>query len=476
MKTRLTLLQLCFTLTVFAQPLHYGGCWLKDEDGRYFNPKGFVVIMEDGVGKFEYNASDYDRMVKYGANAQVIRVSIGSLSGIDADTELADYLKRIDARVQLASERGMKTMFKMTVYGLKGFNHKDWQEIYFPGGKYRNQLIKAWQILFNRYAHEPSVIGYDLLNEMHRPENVSYEDATQKGLIPTYIELIKQLKAISPNKWAIYQPLLVDGGDRGKVGDGLDGLPMWHLQMPKIYDRMIYAPHGYFATAEMHQQAVERHLKDAEASNAALMMGEWGRQTYTVCDTNLTEQMKYTRLYIDVASIFDKAGMGLIKAWFAGTRSYNSKNGGLTWSVFSDNTSTGTTERKYIMDVICRPYPLFMAGCQAENYGFYFTDRTFNMTFIKNDFPAGLSEIYIPEDRHYPDGFSVIVDDKVAFVREKKQLTGLGPVDTTAVNKKANYFYDSDKQRLIIADWGLNEGKHVIKIVPGIFCNNQKKY
>ena len=96
---------------------------------------------------------------------------------------------------------------------------------------------------------------------------------------------------------------------------------MWHMQMPHVYDRMIYAPHGYFAKSEQHAQAVKLHQKEAAASDAALMMGEWGRQTYMENDTNLAAQLECTRLYAEVAHIFDAAGMGLTKAWFHGDAS-----------------------------------------------------------------------------------------------------------------------------------------------------------
>jgi endoglycosylceramidase len=455
-----------------AQPLFYGGCWLKDTDGRYFNPKGFVVNLEDGKGKIEYSLNDYRRMIRYGANVQVIRIAIGQLAGLQGNEERNSYLERIDDRVEFARLVGMKTIFKMTVYGLKDFNHQ-WETIFQPNGENRKNLFIAWEQIWKKYANDPTVIGYDFLNEAFRQHHGvtlrTYEDITQNSLIPLYKELIHRMAAISQDKWAIYQPLLIDQGDRGKTGDGLDGLPMWHMQMPQIHDRMIYAPHGYFAESSMHARAVEKHLKDAAASGAALMMGEWGRQTYTINDTSLAHQFAYTQLYAEVANIFDNAGMGLIKAWFGGTRSYNSKRGGLTWYIFSDTTATGNAERKYIVDVISRPYPLFMAGCRVNNYGYSFTNRTFSMQFTINDYPKGNSEIYIPEERHYPDGFTVILNNNVVFVRDRMQSSGLLPVEGTDKEEKRGYFYDAENQRLIIKDWDLNEGVHVLKIIPGIF-------
>ena len=307
-----------------SKPLHYGGCWLREADGRYFNPKGFVVVMEDNVGRIEYKADDYRRMVRYGANTQVIRIGIGVLAGLDGAAARESYLQSIDTRVRLGKQAGLHTIFKMTVYGLKGFDHR-WETIYRADGEHRQHLFDAWDAIWQKYATEPSVVGFDLLNEPYCDQSTSpirtYDDVTRNSLIPLHTTLIKQMAAICPDKWAIYQPLLVSGKDRVKTGDGFEGLPMWHMQMPHVYDRMIYAPHGYFAKSEQHAQAVKLHQKEAAASDAALMMGEWGRQTYMENDTNLAAQLECTRLYAEVAHIFDAAGMGLTKAWFHGDAS-----------------------------------------------------------------------------------------------------------------------------------------------------------
>lgn len=454
-----------------VEPLHYGGCWLRETDGRYFNPKGFVVVMEDNVGSFEYGADDYRRMVRYGANTQVIRLGIGPLAGLDGAPARDSYLQRVDTRVRLAKAAGLRTIFKMTVYGLKGFGGR-WESIYRADGEHRRHLLAAWEVIWKKYAREPSVVGFDLVNEPFRDSSASpprtYEEVAQQSLIPLYTALIKQMAAICPDKWAIYQPLLVDQGDRGKIGDGLDGLPMWHLRMPRLHDRMIYAPHGYFAKAELHAQAVKRHQQDANASGAALMMGEWGRQTYEVNDSRLAAQLEYTQLYAEVAQVFDAAGLGLIKAWFTGTRSWYGPARKYTWSIFSDATPTGSAERKYIMDVVARPLPLVMTGATVESYGYEFTTRIFTLTFTGAEPSRGLSEIYVPEDRHYPDGFTVLSNGDTALARDRSQPSGLRVVRAPTGFNPRRFRYDSESQRLLVTGWSPGQERQVLRIVPGI--------
>lgn len=463
---RLCTLIISFTCCAGSQPLHYGGCWLKDVDGSYFNPKGYVVIMEDGIGKFDYAPEDYQRMIKYGANAQVIRLGIASLAGLLGEEEKADYLQRVHTRVRLGKKAGMKTFFKMTIYDMPDFDYDDaleWSKFYSPDGEYRQHLLSAWEPIWRAYANEPMVAGYDLLNEPYREsKDISYEDATQQRLIPLYIDLINRMKVYSPQKWALYQPLLVDDDEKR---DQPHKMPMMELYMPPVYDRMAFAPHPYFYQDNV-DFGVKRHQREAEFAKAALLYGEWGHPVKPAADAMLSEQCRFTRWYADIASAFDSAGAGLIKPWFTGTRELHGRHQ-ITWSVFSDGSATGRVERKYLMDVICRPYPLTMAGGQVEAYGFDLAQRTFSMTFTKNDFPSGKSEIYVPEDRHYPDGFSVIYNDTVVLGRDKKSKRGLKVVKTAAGFKKRSFRFNSKTQRLVIEGWSLGDTHNTIAIVPG---------
>lgn len=451
---------LCLTFPLFAQPLHYGGCWLRDDDGSYFNPKGYVIVMEDGKGKFDYSEDDYRRMTRYGANTQVIRLGIGFLAGLEGEEERENYLERVDMRVNLAKNVGMKTAFKMTVYGLRGFN-RQWGKMYDINGEFRKYLFEAWDQIWSRYADESSVIAYDLLNEPYREsKQVSYVDATQDRLIPLYIDLINKMKSYSSKKWAIYQPLLIDNDEKA---DSPNKMPMMRIDMPDVYDRMIFSPHPYYFPDNC-EFGVKRHQMEVRSSHAALMFGEWGHPVTAETDSVLSEQLRFTQWYAQITSIFDTAGVGLIKPWFTGTRQMRS----ITWSIFSDTSATGSVERKYLMDVICRPYPLVMAGCMVEEYGFTFTNRTFHMTFKKNSFPSGYSEIYLPEERHYPDGFTVIYNDEVMLARDKGSPTGLKVLKTVPGFHMNSFKFEESTQRLIILDWNLEETNNSIKIVPGI--------
>lgn len=425
-------------------------CWLPDGQGRYFLPRGYVTLTEDGALPVSYTADDYQRMLRYGANCQVVRLALGKLGGWPGHELQEEYLEQIDGMVRLAREAGMKTAFKMTVYGIKGFGkNKGWDKLLGSHG-HQQQLAKAWETIWIRYKNDPSVFGYDLLNEPFRGSlDESYEQVTNARLIPLYRELIDRLQKTSPGKWAMYQPLLLDPSDRGP-----GKLPMVPMDMPIGRQRIIFAPHGYFPNAKLHVKAVERHLREAELSGARLMMGEWGRQTYTKNDASLEEQLKYQLLYAELASLFDSHHMGTIKPWFIGTR----HAGEFTWAIFSDATATGSVERKFIVDVIARPFPLTVAG-RVTSFGYDFTSRTLTVDLVP-DRKRGPSEIFIGENRHYPDGFTVLYNGDVVLVYES---------DTKApvANDSEAFRFDPGSQRLFVTRWPGTADCGRLEIKPG---------
>lgn len=432
-------------------------CWLQDERGRNFLPHGFVTVTEDQIGPIRYTAGDYQRMLRCGANCQVIRLSLAELGGWPGYDLREDYLKQLDSMVQLGRDAGLQTAFKMTVYGIKRFGAQGGWDKLLTLREHQAGLIEAWKIVWTRYQDESSVFGYDLLNEPFRGSlDASYEEVTNERLIPLYRGIIDELRKIGPDKWAIYQPLLMDIADRG-----LGKLPMAPMNISLNRKRLIFAPHGYFSNVDLHKTAVERHLREAKFSGARLMMGEWGRQTYAFHDTSFEEQLKYQLLYAELANLFDTHHMGTIKPWFTGTRSWNKGAQsaiGFTWSVFSDPTATGSVERKYILDIVARPFPLIIAG-HVTRFGFNFASRILTVELVP-DRDVGSSEIFIGADRHYPDGFTVLCNNDVVFVH--------GPDARTPDMKTTDLFhFDPKKQRLKITRWPGSAKQVTLKIRPG---------
>jgi len=57
-----------------------GNAVIRDAQGREIVLGGYVVLTEDGKGNIQYTPDDYRRMVRMGANFQVIRATLGRLA------------------------------------------------------------------------------------------------------------------------------------------------------------------------------------------------------------------------------------------------------------------------------------------------------------------------------------------------------------------------------------------------------------
>jgi hypothetical protein len=125
----------------------------------------------------------------------------------------------------------------------------------------------------------------------------------------------------------------------------------------------MYAPHIYELDKSKIMDWFNKNERDAAVSGVPIFFGEWGPATYGPVDSSLSEQFKFRDAYSATANTFDSLGVGAVKAWFTGTRFTGKSNRGpFTWTIFKDNQGVGTIERKYITDIIARPYPQCIAG------------------------------------------------------------------------------------------------------------------
>jgi hypothetical protein len=89
---------------------------LCDENGRHVIGRGFFVVTNNSY----FNSDDYVRMVRLGANYQVVRLELGRLSDFLGASLEQEYLLKLDSLVELGKNAGIKTVFKMTLYGISG--------------------------------------------------------------------------------------------------------------------------------------------------------------------------------------------------------------------------------------------------------------------------------------------------------------------------------------------------------------------
>jgi len=436
---------------------------LRDELGRHIIPRGFVVNTNDHAGEVFFDSDDYARMVRMGANAQVIRLELGKLSKFPGGKLEPDYLRKLDTLVNLGRNAGVKTVFKMTVYGVDKFV---WEEFWQNKKNEYNTYIDAWKVIWNRYANDPYVFGYDVVNEPRKLSmDISYENLTNKYLIPLYQKIIDESQKINADKMILFQSIFMNKGEK------IDNNQYAEITKPINRKNIIFTPHIYQNKIDFIKRNMDRFDKESDMLNAPILVGEWGFPTFATTDTLIDGnlgQLKYRELYIRTAEVFDQMGIGSIKAWFLGNRTMQNflPGGPSTWSIFSDKTDAGTVERKYITDVISRPFPQTVAG-DIQSFLFNHATRTLDLN-IKTDNSKGASKLFIGANRHYPDGFSILINNDFVMYYNPLKNSGLEIYKAPEGSNPSDFIWDANTQKLIVLQWPVNNKELNIKIVPGI--------
>ncbi|MRX64819.1 cellulase family glycosylhydrolase [Maribacter luteus] len=460
MKFRIVLFVSLFNAFMAFTQIKHG---LRDEAGRHIIPRGFVVNTNDHKGEIFFNSDDYTRMVRMGANTQVIRLELGKLSIFPGGRLEQDYLMKLDTLVNLGKNSGMKTVFKMTVYGVDKFI---WEEFWLNKNNEYQTYIEAWKVIWNRYTDDPSVLGYDIVNEPRKlTMDISYDRLTKKYLIPLYQRIIDESQKINADKKILLQSIFMN------KGEGIDNNQYAEITAPINRENIIFAPHIYQNKIDFIKPVMDRFDQESQMLNAPILIGEWGFPTFATTDTLISGnfgQLKYRELYIRTAEVFDQMGVGSIKAWFLGNRTMQNflPGGPSTWAIFSDKKAVGTVERKYITDIIARPYPQTIAG-DIQSFMYHHATRSLDLN-IKPDNEKGASKIFIGANRHYPDGFSVLIDDDIYLYHNPLKNIDLEVYKVPKDVDPHNYIWDDSSQKLIILKWPEGRNRLKIRIVPGI--------
>lgn len=351
----------------------------------------------------------------------------------------------------------------MTVYGVDEFV---WEEFWENKKNEYETYIDAWKVIWNRYSEESSVLGYDVVNEPRKlTMDISYKKLTNKYLIPLYQKIIDESQKINTDKKILIQSIFMN------KGEGIDNNQYAEITSPISRKNVIFAPHIYQNKMDFIKPVMDRFDRESDLLKSPIFIGEWGFPTFATTDTLIEGnlgQLKYRELYIRTAEVFDKMGVGSIKAWFLGNRSMQNflPGGPSTWSIFSDKTDAGTVERKYITDVISRPFPQTIAG-DIQSFIFNHATRTLDIK-IKPDNNKGASKIFIGANRHYPDGFSVLIGDKSVLYYNPLKNVGLEIYKAAKEIDPTDFIWDSNSQKLIVLKWPITKSVLDIKIVPGI--------
>ena len=452
------LLLLILPLTLPAQIKHA----LRDTEGRHIVPRGFVVTTNDGGGEVFFTSDDYTRMARMGSNVQVLRLELGKLSTFPGCQVEEGYLEKLDSLVVMGRNMGIKTVFKMTVYGVNDFS---WEAFWLNQKREHQTYLAAWKLIWNRYKNNSAVIGYDLVNEPQKlTMDITYDRLTNEYLLPLYRFLIDEYQQIDNSKYCLIQSIFMNKGEAINYNQYAEIKTSVHRE------KVIFSPHIYQEKIPYILPTMARFDKEAALQEAPILIGEWGFPTFDTTDSTMTGslgQLKYQEFYIRTAEIFDSMGVGSIKAWFAGNRKKQHflPGGPSTWAIFSDANAVGTVERKYITDIIARPYPQVIAG-DIHAFRYDFATRSLDIE-LQADNSKGASKIFIGADRHYPDGFTIMCNDELVLSHNPLKPNGLIVQKSNSNYNPTDVIWNDALQQLVILTWPVDKDRIHLKIVPG---------
>jgi len=443
-----------------ARPGEIPNTPILDQDGRQIIVGGFVTLE-----KVPYTPEDYQRMVRMGANFQVIRMPVGMIGawpGTEADQAV---LQQFDDFVRMGKDAGLKTIFKMVFYGIQpAHEEKKWEMIWSDTHATQQKLIDGWTRIGLRYKDEPAVFGYDLLNEPARGISRDYQRLQAEQVLPLQRRMADALHAISPEKWALFQPLIRKPEDQPTRHRD----PVVPIVESFNRDRVIYAPHLYQMDTSVIAMQLDNLQRQAALSNAPLMLGEWGSPTLNNTDGNAKQEARFTNVYEFTVTAIDSRGIGGIKPWFCGERRPIPLRDGkwMTWAIFSDKSPAGKVERKYITDVIVRTRPLVIAG-RLKTFVNDFETNSFEMT-LYTDPALGATEIFVPTERHYPNGFRLEIGSNLVLKKPagSDQFVGMNVATQVARDQAKHIRWNDAAQRLVIERWIGDARELTMKVRP----------
>lgn len=147
--------------------------------------------------------------------------------------------------------------------GQTGINHDDGPgyPLMFYVPRHRELTIRLWREIARRYAGNPAILGYDLLNEPIAP----YHDVATLNprLEPFYRQATAAVREVDPDRI-----IILAGGQWSSSFD---------MFGPPFAPNLAYTYHSFWASTK--RDSIQRHLNFANRYDVPLFLGETGELT-----------------------------------------------------------------------------------------------------------------------------------------------------------------------------------------------------
>ncbi len=419
---------------------------MEDDQGRAIVANGFNTassskIAPDGMPEFTEADLDAER-ADMGTDFVRFLISWRKVEPAPGEYD-QDYLDDVAERVDWYAERGYRVMLDMhqdtwgtgiTPSGdagngapawatyLDGYPVADqdmWELYYLEPGVIRafdnfwnttgehpelaDHYAGAWRAVAERFADEPAVVAYDLMNEPYggTVQGPAFEAGPLTSLYQRSADAIREVDA---DTWVCLEPQALGFNwglptGLGPVDDARDGDPRIAF-CPHLYPLPMDLGDGFSGTSrDLVEGTVSawasNTLRAAEAlGGVPVILGEFG------LDTTLPGALDYVDLVYRTA---DAAGMGVV---------YWSRDPG-SWGPYE-----GDGTPRNLVAVVDRPYPRAVAG-PVSSWTVADDELVIHLDGPTGD---GTSEAYLPADA-FPDGAAVEGGEVVEWDAATRVLT-----------------------------------------------------
>jgi aryl-phospho-beta-D-glucosidase BglC (GH1 family) len=129
--------------------------------------------------------------------------------------------------------------------------------------KYQDELVNLWVTIAKRYKDEPTVAGYDLLNEP-LPARTGAAKAYKAQLEPLYARITKAIREVDPRHMVIVE--------------GADWANDWSVFTKPFDKNMVYQFHYYCWDNPSNLKSIQQYLDYRTRLNAPVWVGETGER------------------------------------------------------------------------------------------------------------------------------------------------------------------------------------------------------